>query len=179
MVSITTKAPTNRSATAVATIVFSNPEAYAALTTATLKKGDALAVARIAGIMAAKKTSDLIPLAHPGIGITGVVVDVDVVAPAPKLASAEKGKPEAGLKATTMGFGGVDIRATVECSGQTGVEMEALSAATVAGLTVYDMCKGVDRGMVMVGVRVVEKRGGRSGWWRWDAVEGKVIKGEN
>jgi len=177
MVSIATKVPTNRSATAVATIVFSNPDAYAALTTATLKKGDALAVARIAGIMAAKKTSDLIPLAHPGIGITGVVVDVDVVAP--KLASAEKGKPDARPKATAMPFGGVDIRATVECSGQTGVEMEALSAAAVAGLTVYDMCKGVDRGMVMVGVRVVEKRGGRSGWWRWDAVEERVIKGEN
>ncbi len=105
------------------------------------KKGDVLGVARIAGIQAAKKTSELIPLCHP-IAITRVAVEFDTVAtPVPQ----------------------VVCTATVETVGPTGVEMEALAAVQVALLTVYDMCKAVDRGMVMTGVRVTEKHGGQSG----------------
>ncbi|MDZ4399462.1 cyclic pyranopterin monophosphate synthase MoaC [Hydrogenophaga sp.] len=104
------------------------------------KKGDVLGIARIAGIQAAKKTSDLIPLCHP-IALTRVAVEFDI-------------EPDSHS---------VRCRATAECTGQTGVEMEALSAVSVALLTIYDMCKAADRGMVMDGVRLMEKRGGKSG----------------
>jgi molybdenum cofactor biosynthesis enzyme len=198
MISISSKAPTHRTASAVCTVLFSNPSAYTALSRATLQKGDALAVSRVAGIMAAKKTADLIPLAHPGIGITGVTVEVELfeanagessaetkrveeeAAADPDLAfaSISTASPmELASKATTppnCKYGGVSIIATVECEGKTGVEMEALTAASVAGLTVYDMCKGVDKGMVMQGVRVVKKTGGKSGGWAWDEASGEV-----
>ena len=108
-------------------------------------KGDVLGIARIAGIMAAKRTADLVPLCHP-LSLTRVSIDL-----APERASSS-----------------VLCRATVECRGQTGVEMEALCATQVALLTVYDMCKAVDRGMSIDGVRLLEKRGGRSGHWRRD-----------
>ncbi|GHC60835.1 cyclic pyranopterin monophosphate synthase accessory protein [Gemmobacter tilapiae] len=104
------------------------------------KKGDVLGVARLAGIMAAKKTSDLIPLCHP-LALTKVSLDLE---------------PDASLP-------GVRIRATVATSGQTGVEMEALTAVSVAGLTVYDMVKAVDKAMVIEGVRLMLKEGGKSG----------------
>jgi molybdenum cofactor biosynthesis enzyme len=198
MISISSKAPTHRTASAICTVLFSNPSAYTALSRATLQKGDALAVSRVAGIMAAKKTADLIPLAHPGIGITGVTVEVELfeasagessaqtkrveeeAAADPDLAFAGIGAAspmEMASKATTppnCKYGGVSITATVECEGKTGVEMEALTAASVAGLTVYDMCKGVDKGMVMQGVRVVKKTGGKSGGWVWDEASGEV-----
>ena len=106
-------------------------------------KGDVLGIARIAGIMAAKRTADLIPLCHP-LALTRVSVDL---APATDLAA-------------------VHCRATVETLGRTGVEMEALTAVQVALLTVYDMCKAVDRGMVMTDIRLLEKTGGNSGRWR-------------
>jgi cyclic pyranopterin phosphate synthase len=106
------------------------------------KKGDVLGVARIAAILAAKKTSDLIPLCHP-LALTRVAVEFTVV-------------PERNA---------VCCRATVETVGQTGVEMEALTAVQVGLLTIYDMCKAVDRGMTMTGVRLVEKMGGKSGHW--------------
>ena len=109
-------------------------------------KGDVLGIARIAGIMAAKKTSELIPLCHP-LAITKVAVDLQT----DETASA------------------VVCQATVHTSGQTGVEMEALTAVKVALLTVYDMCKAVDRGMVMGDIGLLEKRGGKSGMWRRDA----------
>jgi cyclic pyranopterin phosphate synthase len=108
------------------------------------KKGDVLGVARIAGIQAAKKTSDLIPLCHP-LALTRVTVEFTLSPP---------------------GAGGpafVECAATVETVGPTGVEMEALTAVQVALLTIYDMCKAVDRGMVIDGVRVLEKHGGKSG----------------
>jgi len=108
------------------------------------KKGDVLGVARLAGIMAAKKTSDLIPLCHP-LALTHVALTLDVA------------------YAHTDGFDGVTCTATVETVGPTGVEMEALTAVQVALLTVYDMCKAVDRGMTMNDVRLVEKHGGKSG----------------
>ncbi|MDP3202770.1 MAG: cyclic pyranopterin monophosphate synthase MoaC, partial [Hydrogenophaga sp.] len=104
------------------------------------KKGDVLGIARIAGIQAAKKTSDLIPLCHP-IALTRVAVEFEI----------------------ERDTHSVLCRATAECTGQTGVEMEALSAVSVALLTIYDMCKAVDRGMVIGGVRLMEKDGGKSG----------------
>ncbi len=106
------------------------------------KKGDVLGIARIAGIMAAKKTADLIPLCHP-LALTKVTLDFKVL------------EDEVS----------VQCRAQVETSGQTGVEMEALTAVQVALLTIYDMCKAVDRGMIMLDIRLLEKAGGKSGHW--------------
>jgi cyclic pyranopterin phosphate synthase len=108
-------------------------------------KGDVLGIARVAGIMAAKKTSDLVPLCHP-LAISKVAVDFEI-----------QNKQNA-----------VACRATVHTSGQTGVEMEALTAVQIALLTVYDMCKAVDRGMTITDVRLMEKSGGKSGSWRRD-----------
>ena len=108
----------------------------------TAKKGDVVGVARLAAIMAAKKTADLIPLCHP-IALTHV--------------SAEFEMDEAGKR--------IGCRARVECSGKTGVEMEALTAVQVGLLTIYDMCKAADRGMVMGDIRLLEKQGGKSGHW--------------
>jgi cyclic pyranopterin phosphate synthase len=114
------------------------PETIAAILGGKLKKGDALAVARVAGIIAAKKTSDLIPLCHP-IALTSVSVDIEADGPA------------------------LAITATAETTGQTGVEMEALTAASVAALTLYDMAKSIDRGMSIARVELLEKTGGKSG----------------
>lgn len=141
MVSITSKTPTSRLATAKCTITFSSPLAISLIQQNQMKKGDVLGVARIAGIMASKRTPDLIPLCHP-IPISHVSVDIDVV-----------GDIE------------VEVAATVSCDGKTGVEMEALTAASMAALTVYDMCKAVDKGMVIGNLRVVLKEGGKSGRW--------------
>jgi cyclic pyranopterin phosphate synthase len=107
------------------------------------KKGDVIGTARVAGIMAAKRTSELIPLCHP-IGLDRVSVDIDVDQRLP----------------------GLRVRATAEITGKTGVEMEALTAVSVACLTIYDMAKAVDRGMTISDIHLVEKRGGRSGTWK-------------
>jgi cyclic pyranopterin monophosphate synthase len=139
MVDVSAKPVTARTATARARI-FMNPETLAMIEAGTAEKGDVLGVARLAGIMAAKRTSELIPLCHP-LPITAVAVDLT---------------PDRQANA-------IDIAATVRTTGQTGVEMEALTAASVAALTVYDMCKAVDRGMRIEGVRVVHKAGGKSG----------------
>jgi cyclic pyranopterin phosphate synthase len=106
------------------------------------KKGDVLGVARVAAIQAAKRTSELIPLCHP-VPLTSVAVDFTIDAAA----------------------NAVECRATVECTARTGVEMEALTAVQVGLLTIYDMCKAVDRGMTMEAIRLLEKRGGKSGTW--------------
>ena len=139
MVDVSAKAETLREATAQARITM-QPATLALIISGTAKKGDVLGVARLAGIMAAKRTADLIPLCHP-LPITAVTVD---------------------LAADAAGSA-VEITATVRTTGRTGVEMEALTAASVAALTVYDMCKAVDRGMVVEGLRVVAKSGGASG----------------
>lgn len=139
MVDVGAKASTHRVAIAEGRITM-QPATLALIQSGTAKKGDVLGVARLAGIMAAKKTSDLIPLCHP-IALTRVAVEFVIDAES----------------------SGVLCTATTECTGQTGVEMEALTAASVALLTVYDMCKAVDRGMEMSGVRLLEKRGGKSG----------------
>jgi cyclic pyranopterin monophosphate synthase len=139
MVDVSAKPVTDRTATARAQVMM-HPETLAMIEAGTAKKGDVLGVARLAGIMAAKRTAELIPLCHP-LPITAVMVDLT----ADREASA------------------IEIAATVRTTGQTGVEMEALTAASVAALTVYDMCKSVDRGMRIEGIRVVHKAGGKSG----------------
>jgi cyclic pyranopterin monophosphate synthase len=139
MVDVSAKESTMREAEAEARIVL-NAEAFEAVVSGTAKKGDVLAAARIAGIMAAKKTSELIPLCHP-IAITGANIHFE---------------PDAQASA-------VRIVARVKTTGPTGVEMEALTAASVAALTIYDMIKAVDRAAVIEGVRLVAKSGGKSG----------------
>jgi len=142
MVDVSAKPETLREATARARISM-RPETLALILSGTAKKGDVLGVARLAGIMAAKRTADLIPLCHP-LPIAAVTVDL---------------APDAASSA-------VEITARVRTTGRTGVEMEALTAASVAALTVYDMCKAVDRGMVVEGLRVIAKSGGASGEFR-------------
>ena len=139
MVDVGAKSSTRRIAVATGRIEML-PATLVLIASGTAKKGDVLGIARIAGIMGAKKTSDLIPLCHP-IGLTRVAVDFEVL-------SAESA---------------VVCTATAETIGQTGVEMEALTAVQVALLTIYDMCKAVDRGMTMNGVTLLEKHGGKSG----------------
>jgi len=138
MIDVGAKPVTDRSATAKARVVML-PATLAMIRAGTAKKGDVLGVARLAGIMAAKRTADLIPLCHP-LPLTAIAIDLDAV-----------------------GEDAIEIAATVKTTGQTGVEMEALTAASVAALTVYDMCKAVDRGMRIEGLRVVAKSGGKSG----------------
>ena len=140
MVDVTAKAVTDRAATARCEITMS-AEARKAIRTGAVKKGDPLQAARLAGIMAAKQTSSLIPLCHP-LPISHADVQI------------------------TPTRRGYRIDASVRTTGQTGVEMEALTAASVAALTVYDMVKAVDKTMVVDGLCVVEKRGGRSGTYR-------------
>ena len=144
MVDVSEKDITTRVAHAEA-FVEMMPETLALITQGKHKKGDVLAVARIAGIQAAKKCSDLIPLCHP-LMLTKVGVDLI---------------PEVDLNR---------VRITTMCklNGRSGVEMEALCAASVSALTLYDMCKAVDRGMIINGLRVIEKQGGKSGHWQVD-----------
>lgn len=139
MVDVSTKPATHRIAIATGRIIM-QPETLALIESGTANKGDVLGVARIAGIMAAKKTSELIPLCHP-LTLTRVAVAFELLQPQPA----------------------VQCTATVETVGQTGVEMEALTAVQMALLTVYDMCKAVDKQMEIGGVRVLEKHGGKSG----------------
>lgn len=139
MVDVSAKPATTRTAEARARVLM-QPETLALIEAGTAAKGDVLGVARLAGIMAAKRTADLIPLCHP-LAIAKVAVDL------------EANRAESA----------VDIVATVKLTGQTGVEMEALTAASVAALTVYDMVKAVDRGMRITDIRVTHKAGGKSG----------------
>ncbi len=140
MVDVSAKAVTAREAIATGRITMS-AQAAQAIAQGLVKKGDVLAVARVAGIMAAKRTADLIPLCHP-IALSAVTVDFD------------------------LADDGVTVTATARTAGQTGVEMEALTAASVALLTVYDMAKALDKAMVIGGVRLLAKTGGKSGDWR-------------
>jgi cyclic pyranopterin phosphate synthase len=144
MVDVSDKPVTARSATAKARVVMA-AATLAMIQQGSAKKGDVLGVARLAGIMGAKRTADLIPLCHP-LPITAVKVDLE----------------------TDSAANAVDITATVRTTGQTGVEMEALTAASVAALTVYDMCKAVDRSMRIEGLRVTHKAGGKSGEFAQD-----------
>lgn len=141
MVDVSAKEVTERVAVAGADVIMM-PETLKTIMERGMKKGDVLTVAQLAGIMGAKRTPDLIPLCHP-LGLTSVKVDLIC-------------NPERNA---------VEISARCRVSGQTGVEMEALTAASVAALTVYDMCKAVDRGMQITNIRLLHKSGGKSGVW--------------
>ncbi|KAH7361044.1 hypothetical protein BKA65DRAFT_494510 [Rhexocercosporidium sp. MPI-PUGE-AT-0058] len=220
MVPISHKTPTTRLATAVCTLHFSNRTALPLIRSNSMKKGDVLSVARIAGIMAAKRTAELVPLCHP-IAITHVGVELEILddggidggrgmreedvkghekvsvpwqgtgqgdaypfhTPSPRAPKTQSPNKSINTTPSTSSdsngmtpdrsteFGRIEITATVQCDGKTGVEMEALTAASVAALTVYDMCKAVDKGMRIEGLRVVRKEGGKSGTW----VEGESV----
>jgi len=142
MVDVSAKDVTHRTARAEGFVAMT-AETLALIETGEAKKGDVLATARIAGIMAAKRTHELIPLCHP-IGLAKVSIEIE---------------PDATLP-------GLRVRATTKVADRTGVEMEALTAVSVACLTIYDMAKAVDRGMRIGEIALVEKRGGRSGAWR-------------
>ena len=144
MVDISDKASTARRAVAAGRIVMQT-ETLDLIQQGKHKKGDVLGVARIAGIMATKRTADLVPMCHP-LALTHVAVEFDVDAEA----------------------NAIDCTVTAETTGQTGVEMEALTGVQVSLLTIYDMCKAVDRGMVIGDVRLLEKSGGKSGHWKRD-----------
>jgi cyclic pyranopterin monophosphate synthase len=139
MVDVSDKEITERSATAKGSVLM-QPETLALIMQGDVKKGDVLSVAQLAGIMGAKRTPDLIPLCHP-LNLSSVKVDLEC----------------------DPARNAVDITATCKLSGKTGVEMEALTAASIAALTVYDMCKAVDRGMRITEVRLAHKAGGKSG----------------
>ena len=142
MVDVSAKPATEREAVAAGRVVM-HPETLDIVRKGDAKKGDVLGAARIAGIMAAKRTHDLIPLCHP-LSITKAEVDI---------------RPDAALP-------GLEVTARVKVAGKTGVEMEALTAVAVACLTIYDMVKAVDRAMTFCGIRLIEKTGGRSGTFR-------------
>lgn len=139
MVDVGSKAETSREAIAAGTVIM-NPETYQMVREGAAAKGDAIGVARIAGIMAAKKVDSLIPLCHP-LSINSIVVDFQFL---------EDGRS-------------IGIEAKVGCKGKTGVEMEALTAVSVAALTLYDMCKSVDKSIVISDIRLLQKSGGKSG----------------
>jgi cyclic pyranopterin phosphate synthase len=141
MVDVADKAVTHRVAVATGTIRM-QPATFVLIAQGQAKKGDVIGIARIAGIQGAKRTADLIPLCHP-LALTRVALDFRLDEPG----------------------SAVHVDATVETRGQTGVEMEALTAVQVALLTIYDMCKAADRGMVMSDIRLLEKHGGKSGDW--------------
>lgn len=152
MVDVAEKPATRRTAVAAGRIEM-QPATLEQIRAGTSRKGDVLGIARVAGIMAAKRTSDLIPLCHP-LALTHVAIELAPSAP-------ERGETPA-----------VECQATVETVGPTGVEMEALTAVQVALLTIYDMCKAVDRGMTIQSVRLIEKKGGKSGHYRREGASG-------
>ena len=145
MVDVGDKDVTERVAIAEGAVIMA-PETLDAIRAGDAKKGDVIGTARIAGILAAKRTHDLIPLCHP-LALTKVAVEIDALDDLP----------------------GLRVRATAKVNGRTGVEMEALTAVSVACLTIYDMAKAIDRGMTITGIRLLEKTGGRSGVWRAEA----------
>ena len=204
MVSITHKSRTHRLARAAATVLFTNEEPLRLLTRDDLPKGDALAVARIGGIMAVKKTPELVLLAHPGLGIESVEVDLSIL-PAtggvqedskvetdtpggaawgqfarqlssPSTSPAAQSDSEKKEKTISAPYGGISIMSTVSCAAKTGIEMEALTSVVIASLNVVDMVKGVDRGVYISDARVIEKRGGKSGAWAYDPENGMIQK---
>lgn len=160
MVDVSDKAETHRIAIAEGTILM-HPETQAMVLQDRAKKGDVLACARVAGIMAIKRTSDIIPMCHPLL-ITKSKCDIERIAPAGM--SAED-VPEGWAPARPDGQVGFHVLVTAGVTGKTGIEMEALTGVSAACLTIYDMCKAVDRGMEIVDVRLLHKEGGRSGVW--------------
>ena len=160
MVDVSDKAETHRIAIAEGTIL-THPETQAMVLQDRAKKGDVLACARVAGIMAIKRTSDIIPMCHPLL-ITKSKCDIEPIAPA---GTPAENVPEGWAPARADGQVGFHVLVTAGVTGKTGIEMEALTGASAACLTIYDMCKAVDRGMEVVDVRLLHKEGGRSGVW--------------
>jgi cyclic pyranopterin phosphate synthase len=156
MVDVTEKSDTYRVAMAEGKI-FMNKTTLDKIEASEIAKGDVLAVARIAGIMSAKRTSELIPLCHT-ILLTSVKVD---------------------FSSFRENRAGILIRAEVISTGKTGVEMEALTAVSVSALTIYDMCKAIDRGMIISDIRLIEKRGGKSGTWQADEHQDNISDSDN
>lgn len=147
MVDVSEKSSTQRVAIASG-VLRMQPETLARIQAGKVAKGDVLTVADVGAVMAAKRTSDMIPMCHP-IALSGVEVDFSEI-----------------VEADQSGCVGIRVVTTASCAGQTGVEMEALCAASVALLTIYDMCKAIDRGMRIESIQLEEKRGGKSGTWR-------------
>ena len=148
MVDVSAKSDTQRTAIASG-ILRMQPATLERIRAGRIAKGDVLTVADVGAVMAAKRTSDMIPMCHP-IALTGVEVEFSEIT-----------DPDAS------GCVGIQVVATANCTGQTGVEMEALCAASVALLTIYDMCKAIDRGMRIESIHLNEKRGGKSGTWKY------------
>ena len=186
-ISVSNKPVTFRRALAIGHVVFSNPKPLTLIREHSLKKGDVLAVARVAGIMAVKKTGDIIPLAHGGVGVEGCEVEVEVVGSqesnmngqgvhdtgidskpgsvSAKAITDSKIKRAKRLSTGIGSHGGIRIAVSVSTTAKTGIEMEALTGVVGAGLTIIDMCKAVDRHLELEGVTVVGKSGGKSGSW--------------
>ena len=176
-VSVSNKEPTYRRALAIGHVVFTNPKPLSLIRKHRIQKGDVLAVARVAAIMSVKKTSDIIPLTHGGVGVEGCVVDVEVVGPIHETrepvqqpdaqATLESNDLEAAklLSQPIGSHGGIRIAVSVATTAKTGVEMEALTGVMGASLTVIDMCKAVDRHLRIENVEVIGKLGGKSGAW--------------
>jgi cyclic pyranopterin phosphate synthase len=141
MVDVAAKRTTHREAVAVATVRM-KPETLTKLIEQALPKGDVLTTAKVAGVLAAKQTSSLIPLTHP-VPLTSIDITFDI----------------------DRGGGGIEIRSIVRCDWRTGVEMEAMTACAVAALTIYDMCKSAEKGIVIETLQLVRKSGGKSGTW--------------
>lgn len=157
MVDVSEKSGTRRVAIASG-VLRMQPETLARIRAGKIAKGDVLTVADVGAVMAAKRTSDMIPMCHP-IALTGVEVDFSEI-----------------VETDQSGCVGIRVVTTANCAGQTGVEMEALCAASVALLTIYDMCKAIDRGMRIECIQLEEKRGGKSGVWQRDGLNAKETK---
>jgi len=155
MVDVSAKAESRRTAIASG-VLRMRPATLERIRAGMIAKGNVLAVADVAAVMAAKHTPDLIPMCHP-IPLSGVEVEFDEI-----------------LTADAEGCVGIRVRTTAHCTGPTGVEMEALTAAAGALLTIYDMCKAIDRGMRIESIQLEEKRGGKSGTWRRNAPTGEI-----
>lgn len=193
-ISVSHKPPTHRTALAIGHVKFSNAAPLKLIRSHSLKKGDVLAVARVAGIQAVKKTADIIPLAHGGVGVEGCTVHVQPVGTmgeenlnekleAISTKASEKAFSEERRVINAMRlqegigeFGGVRLAVMVETTAKTGIEMEALTGVMGAALTVVDMVKGVDRDVGIDGVKVGGKKGGKSGGWGvWDQTDSRAL----
>ena len=176
-ISVSGKESTYRRALAVGHVVFTNPRPLSLIREHKVQKGDVLAVARVAAIMAVKKTSDIIPLTHGGVGVEGCIVDVEIAGginrSTREIQQADgqvisDSKDEAAAKRLSQPIGlhgGIRIAVSVSTTAKTGIEMEALTGVVGAALSVVDMCKAVDRHLRIEGVEVVGKSGGKSGAW--------------
>ncbi|KAI4237211.1 MAG: hypothetical protein LQ349_002046 [Xanthoria aureola] len=166
-ISVGHKVSTRRVAVAVGVIRFSNPQVKDIIKDHALEKGDVLAVARVAGIMAVKNTSNWIPLAHNNVAVEGCSVDLNLVNPEDEIPThaLQESRQSRGMTQPIGPCGGLRIKVTCESTGKTGVEMEAMCGVVGAALTVVDMCKAVDKEITVGDVKIIGKKGGNSGDW--------------